>query len=84
MGCAVALVVGRGNLMDGRKYWWLPASLAFGPAMMLFAPKLVGDETLVGMALMVAGVTMQTCVNMYLFRRLQERDPKPVDAEANP
>lgn len=59
--------------MDGIKYWWLPASIAFGPAFMVLAPRLV-DNGLVQMAFIVAGCMMQVGVNMYLFGKIRDHD----------
>jgi len=54
--------------------WWQAPSLCFGPMFMVLGPKLVGDDTLAGMAFIVVGLTMQTCVNLYLFRKVRETD----------
>lgn len=61
--------------MSGRKYWWLPASIAFGPSFMVFGPRLV-DHELLQMAFVLVGLSMQTCVNMHFFRKIREHDTK--------
>lgn len=55
----------------GTKYWWLPASISFGPAFMVFLPRLVDNE-LLQMGGILVGCMMQFGVNAYLFRKVRE------------
>ena len=57
----------------GTKYWWLPASISFGPLFMVFLPRLVDNE-LLQMAGVLAGCMMQFGVNAHLFRKVREHE----------
>lgn len=76
--------------LDGRKHWWLPAALCFGPALMAFIPRIV-DHDLLQYLLVLTGVSMQAGVNLYLYRMVRQneysaahRAGEPVDATAKP
>lgn len=57
--------------LDGRTHWWLPASLCFGPAFMAFIPRII-DHDLAQYLLVLAGISMQAGVNLYLYRMVRE------------
>ena len=57
----------------GTKYWWLPASISFGPLFMVFMPRFVDNE-LLQMGILVIGCMMQFGVNAHLFRKVREHE----------